>query len=1295
MVVDKFVGDVKKNGSRTQYKQALELMLPTSSLYEYLEGRVPHPSHTYTRIVEIVEAEEKETINRLIGERRTRLGARIGQVTDEVRREVLERSDLELLYQSIVDWTNDDDLRRIYEEKIFQRAYDTLAVLPPQSKAEKRAHVQKLAEGLVILKHPYALAWQVVLEWSDVEDLEKLDIGVLQDYVELFPDDGLSKVLRAFLESDISPFPKFKIDTKSQTEEVDTQPELSGDDRLLLMIEGADESSRSALSQRCMARYFVYLEEYSNAVDSARKALELVDLERKICGLEFTDNSDAVKADLATALIHHQTPRYHAESRKLFDDILARKPDQPSALLGVGLILEEEEQYDEAISFLIRAQNNSSDLKVKAETAWCRALNGDHKRSKDELESCLSAVDISNVRLRDFRAQTLYRIGVCIWNIDKSRSSRKDRNGAYARFISCLQADPNHASAYTSLGIYFADYAKDKMRARKSFQKAFELSASEVEAAERLARAFADQAEWDLVELVAQRTVDSGKVKPPPGSKKRGLSWPFAALGVVQLNNQEYAKSIVSFQAALRINSGDYYSWVGLGESYHNSGRYIAATKAFDQAQSLEGNLAETQRHDAWFSQYMLANVKRELGDYKEAILDYEKVLESKSEEYGVSIALVQTHVESAWKNIQLGFFGDAAEDAAAGLSLARKIVEYRPQAFNLWKAVGDACSIFSWTVPYTSVFPLADVRLLLDVSEDTTVYEQLSEVDGINRATVTAMFANEDSAISLVICMSAAVMAHKRAIHVCSGDIHAQAVAWFNLGCTEHRAHSCLYSQTKSKVDRTKQLKAAVRCFKRAIELEAKNADFWNALGIVTTQMNPKVAQHSFVRSLFLNDKSAMVWTNLGTLFLLQNEYQLANEAFTRAQSQDPDYTHAWIGQAILATLLGETIEARGLFAHAFEISDSSSLIAKRQYSLSTFDHLLSSPFSSNQTIDTLQPLFALHQLRSQIAPSTIFQHLSALLSERICDTASSIPALVAVCSAVESDYEVSESASSLSHFAHAKADLARSQLSAKDYASAAENAEMALDLSSDADSIPDTQLRNKYRLSAHLTAGIAYHYLQNLDAAISMFRTALEETDGTPDVVCVLAQVLWAKGGEDERGVAKEQLIDCLDRHPGHPGTVSILGAIAVLEGDTESMMAVSEDLHSLRVIGDTNVRRERETADLLEALAIAGAEQSTNGNSEVRKEVQEAQAAVMLAPHQQQGWSTLGNVTEDDDAASEVAQMALLTALQTVKGKVEEIGAGELAQMYAGTGKVADAQRAVLFAPWVVDGWEALAA
>lgn len=53
----------------------------------------------------------------------------------------------------------------------------------------------------------------------------------------------------------------------------------------------------------------------------------------------------------------------------------------------------------------------------------------------------------------------------------------------------------------------------------------------------------------------------------------------------------------------------------------------------------------------------------------------------------------------------------------------------------------------------------------------------------------------------------------------------------------------------------------------------------------------------------------------------MLQEDFELANQAFSRAQSSDPDYTLAWIGQGMVAALLGEVADAQELFEHAFQI--------------------------------------------------------------------------------------------------------------------------------------------------------------------------------------------------------------------------------------------------------------------------------------------------------------------------------------------------------------------------------------
>lgn len=1274
-VVDKYIEFAKKYASRAQYKHALEILLPTGIVYDYLEGRVPNPASTYIKIADISELEEKDRINTEIGYRRTRLGARIDQVTLDVKREVFQSSNLENLYSSIIDWTNDDETRRLYEEKLLQHAYDALAVLESPKKIEKRERVEILARGLVILKHPFSLAWKIVLEWKDAEEIGHLDGGLLQEYITHFPEDGLSKVLRGYLESDLSPFPKSSIALEDT--EADDSNLMSPEDRLILMMEGMADCSSSIIARRIMGEYFSYLEEYEAAATVAREAKKQIIAESSISGLGFLNSMNAIDIILGTALVQYQAPRHHPEARSLFDVVLLRSPTQTLALIGVGLILEEEEDYAEAISFLERALKRSSDPKIKGEVAWCRFLNGDGEAALNELEGCLPEMQGSNTKIRTMRAQTLYRIGVCIWDLDKSRGARKARAGAYSKFLAALQADLNFAPAYTKLGIYYADYAKDKKRARRCFQKAVELSGSEVEAAERLADSFANSEEWDLVETVAQRVIESGKVKPAPGSKKKGVSWPFTALGIVQLNRQDYTNSAVSFQSSLRISPSDYNTWVGLGEAYHNSGRYIAATRAFEQAKILLNNSNHQHAEDGWFCQYMLANVKRELGEYETAVEAYEAVLSSRPSEIGVSVALLQTLVESAWRSIEVGHFQRSVHLAKKAINLAVKFTD-QYNAFNLWKAVGDACSVFTFVQGYTAEFPLQEVKMLLEAGFmlDEQGHTNLDKVD-IN--TLQAQ-AEEEQGSSLELVIYAAILAYKRSIQASSNDIHARAVAWYNLGWAEFRAYFCGTGSALALQQGTmRYLKASVRCFKRAIELEAGNSEFWNSLGVVTVELNPKVAQHAFIRSLHLNERSPRVWTNLGTFYLMQEDHELANQAFTRAQSADPDYAHAWVGQGILAHRFEDFSESRGLCAHAFAIADASSIAVKQQYTLSAFDHLLSlSP--SKEVADILQPRFALKQLQCQRPSDLAFQHLSSMFAERAADMENSIESLQTICSALELEYEATESPIALLKFAETKSDLARVELAQQDFISAAEDAETALSLSADEE--PASTTRTKLRLSAMLTAGLAYYHQGLMDSALDMFRNALEECQDDPDLICLLVQVLWAKGGDEARAIARDQLLNCIEKFSGHFDTAALLGAVAVLDGDLDTVKSVLPELQVLRTRESLTIVQQRQLSQLLEAIEFLH-DGEKDPDSSFSKEIT---TAVMLSPSRRDAWTRLAESCQEPYPS----EMAKVMALKSVQGGLTN--ANELCGSLSGTTRIDDAQSAVMIAPWTTQGWEA---
>src|SRR4051794_5079549 len=90
-------------------------------------------------------------------------------------------------------------------------------------------------------------------------------------------------------------------------------------------------------------------------------------------------NNDAFAIALATSLIYFEPPRNHIEAKAQFDSIIKRKPTCTLALVGIGLILEEEEDFIQAFAFLGKALERDPDnVRIRTEAAWCKALNGDY-----------------------------------------------------------------------------------------------------------------------------------------------------------------------------------------------------------------------------------------------------------------------------------------------------------------------------------------------------------------------------------------------------------------------------------------------------------------------------------------------------------------------------------------------------------------------------------------------------------------------------------------------------------------------------------------------------------------------------------------------------------------------------------------------------------------------------------------------------------------------------------------------------------------------------------------------------
>ena len=181
---------------------------------------------------------------------------------------------------------------------------------------------------------------------------------------------------------------------------------------------------------------------------------------------------------------------------------------------------------------------------------------------------------------------------------------------------------------------------------------------------------------------------------------------------------------------------------------------------------------------------------------------------------------------------------------------------------------------------------------------------------------------------------------------------------------------------------------------------------------------------------------------------------------------------------------------------------------------------------------------------------------------------------------------------------------------------------------------------------------------------------------------MVCLLVQVLWTHGGSDEKTAAREQLFETVEKHPEHAASITLLGAIAALDGDQETSTAVRDDLLSLRTNANLHSHEQAQIESLLASLASLdlGDDQS---------DFTETQVATLLSPDRSHAWSQLAKLSGDSYAAG--------MALQTAKKSVPPLGdlkVSGLAKAFAGVGTVGDAQRAIAMAPWESFGRVAMA-
>ena len=250
----------------------------------------------------------------------------------------------------------------------------------------------------------------------------------VRDLIRSIPQSGIAKVLAAYLNSELSGFPP---DTPIEDEvenDKESPAKIPTEDILDEMIvsspvlsanlqEGYNMNPGCITSGRILASYYLYNKEYEAASEIARSSIEVLRKLRDEAGVLIPAPETSLLCTLATSLIHYQAPKHHPQAQKLFDAILARKPDAVEALVGKGRVALEAGELEEAREYTSRAlEVNPLHVPAKMEHAWALVLSHDIENGKKELEETLPLIDGRDPHSRDAIAEIWWRIGKCHWD---------------------------------------------------------------------------------------------------------------------------------------------------------------------------------------------------------------------------------------------------------------------------------------------------------------------------------------------------------------------------------------------------------------------------------------------------------------------------------------------------------------------------------------------------------------------------------------------------------------------------------------------------------------------------------------------------------------------------------------------------------------------------------------------------------------------------------------------------------------------------------------------------------------
>lgn len=340
-------------------------------------------------------------------------------------------------------------------------------------------------------------------------------------------------------------------------------------------------------------------------------------------------------------------------------------------------------------------------------------------------------------------------------------------------------------------------------------------------------------------------------------------------------------KAIKCIQKAITLDDKNYRYWQLLGEAYFHRGSLNPSINSFIKSQNLALQ-EETEDEDelqakefaCTHSKLRMSDIRLQAGHLDEAATGYTEIIATNPDHVDALMGLSKTNLARSKQNFSQGLVKSGHVYCMQALTLVLKAIRHANQVSEAWQLASDCC-LTQFVAGQRGQF-------------ETKLNEELPDSD--------------QGGVIIINKWTCIELAQKFLCKALENAEPSQShKLWHNIGnCLYFRA---LMIKADDKSTRDMLLTRAIKSYLKALDLDRNSSQIRNSIGIASYHLGLKnIAQSFLIKSIHTDvNTSEIQYSNLGYIYLNENELDKASAAFDRCQAEEPIYPRSWLGKSLV----------------------------------------------------------------------------------------------------------------------------------------------------------------------------------------------------------------------------------------------------------------------------------------------------------------------------------------------------------------------------------------------------------